>query len=211
MFAAALFALAGCHATVLTPSPADALRQQNQELEAKNSALEAQVEELQAQLAIKGDAATKSPTAEVEQATPRLAKISIGSLSRVGAKHAADGEPFKPGELLVFLYVEDGKGRPFQLTGDLHLEATVHTPFGFTSLASAQWGPLQLRDRYRSGFGTPHYSLTVPIIVQHEVPDATALVILTYTDGWTGRTMKVDRTVPLTNDDFSKENPDKSE
>jgi outer membrane murein-binding lipoprotein Lpp len=52
--------MAGCHATVFSPSPADKLRQQAQELEAKNVALESQVEELRAQLAIKSEAATKT-------------------------------------------------------------------------------------------------------------------------------------------------------
>ena len=213
----AAMALAGCHATVFTPSPADALREQVQELEAKNSALESRVEELNAQLSSKSEAAAKSGaiptiTPELEQATPRVAKISIGSLSRVVPTSAPSAMAAQPGELVVFMNVVDGKDRAFQLTGTVDLEASAHAPGGkVVSLASSHWGPLQLRDVYRSGFGPPHYSLQVPIVVPADMNDATLLVVVTYVDGWTGRTLKTERAMPWPIDDFLAEIPSKVE
>ena len=213
----AAMALAGCHATVFTPSPADALREQVQELEAKNSALESRVEELNAQLSSKSEAAAKpgtipTITPELEQATPHVAKISIGSLSRVVPTSAPSAMAAQPGELVVFMNVVDGKDRAFQLTGTVDLEASAHAPGGkVVSLASSHWGPLQLRDVYRSGFGTPHYSLQVPIVVPADMHDATLLVVVTYVDGWTGRTLKTERAMPWPIDDFLAEIPSKVE
>ena len=213
----AAMALAGCHATVFTPSPADALREQVQALEAKNSALESRVEELNAQLSSKSEAAAKpgaipTITPELVQATPRVAKISIGSLSRVVPKSPPSGMATQPAELVVFMNVFDGKDRAFQLTGTVDLEASAHAPGGkVVSLASSHWGPLQLRDVYRSGFGTPHYSLQVPIVVPADMQDATLLVVVTYVDGWTGRTLKTERAMPWPIDDFLAEIPSKLE
>ena len=209
--------LASCHATVFTPSPADALREQVQELEAKNSALQLQVEELNAQIsrrsddaAIQGERATITP--ELEQATPRVCKLTIGNLSRVVLRAPLPGAAVDVGELVVFLNVFDAKERALQLTGSLDLDASAQWPGGkVATLLSSHWGPLQLRELYRSGFGTPHYSLQVPIVVPADMNDATLLVVVTYVDGWTGRTLKTERAMPWPIDDFLAEIPSKVE
>ena len=69
-------------------------------------------------------------------------------------------------------------------------------------LAVARWSPLQLRNAYRSGFGSPHYLLETPIQAPPNTVDATALVVVTYVDGWTGRTLKTERAIPWPIDDF---------
>ena len=212
--------LASCHATVFTPSPADALREQVQELEAKNSALQLQVEELNAQIsrrsddaAIQGERATITP--ELEQATPRVCKMTIGNLSRVVLRAPLPGAAVDVGELVVFLNVFDAKERALQLTGSLDLDASAQWPGGkVATLLSSHWGPLQLRELYRSGFGTPHYSLRLPILEAADMSEATILVVVTYVDGWTGRTLKIERAMPWPKDDFLLENigkPEKAE
>ena len=197
--------LAGCHATVLTPSPADALRQNVQDLQAKNSALEAQVEELQAQLAIRGETVSTLPDAQVEQATARVAKISIGSLSRALPKKKSGNNLAQPERVMIFVNAQDGRGDPIQLTGNLTLEASLQSAGTVVPLAVARWSPLQLRNAYRSGFGSPHYLLETPIQAPPTIVDATALVVVTYVDGWTGRTLKTERAIPWPIDDFQAE------
>ena len=205
--AAVCLGMSACHATVLTPSPADALRQQALELEAKNSALESQVEELQAQLARQNNSPTKAPSAELEQATPRAAKISIGQLSRALPKKEVAGKPTQPEQLVIFVNAQDARGHALQLTGDLTIEASLQSAGKVVSLAVAHWGPAQLRNAYRAGLGSPHYSLETPIQIPPNMSDATALVVLTYVDGWTGRTLKTERAIPWPIDEFVLEKP----
>lgn len=197
--------MAGCHATVFSPSPADKLRQQAQELEAKNVALESQVEELRAQLAIKSEAATKTPSAELEEATPHVAKISIGNLSRALPKKETAGQVAQSEKLVLFVSALDGRGGAIQLTGDLTLQASLQMSGKVIPLAAAHWGPLQLRNAYRNGLGNSHYSLETPIQVPPDCADATALVVVTYVDGWSGRTLKTERAIPWPIDDFTSE------
>jgi outer membrane murein-binding lipoprotein Lpp len=205
-------AVAGCRATVLTPSPSDALRQQVQELEGRVAAQEAQIEELRAQLAARGSDAPGSPSPELLAATPRVARISIGGLSRVLEPSASSTRDAAPAQLLVFLNVEDGKGRPTQLTGELSLAASLQGEAGaLAPLASAHWGPLQVAGLFRGGFGSPHYALQTPVQGSPGRSDATALVVVTYTDGWTGRTLKATRAVPWPVPEESAENSGKNE
>ncbi|MSR33891.1 MAG: hypothetical protein EXS12_03700 [Phycisphaerales bacterium] len=203
--------MGGCHATVFSPSPADKLRQQAQELEAKNEALESQVEELRAQLAIKSESATKTPSAELEEATPHVCKISIGNLSRALPKKVSDGHVARPEQLVIFVNAQDGRGGAIQLTGDLTLQASLQSAGKVIPLAAAHWGPLQLRDVYRNGLGNPHYSLETPIQVPADCADATALVVVTYVDGWSGRTLKTERAIPWPIDAFTSEKSAKVE
>ncbi len=202
----ACLSLAACHAKILTPSPADALRQQVTELEAKNAVLEAQVEELRAQFALKNET-TQSPSVELEQATPRAAKLTIGNLSRALPKKEVAGKPTQPEKLVIFVSAMDARGQALQLTGDLTIEASLQSGANVAQLAVAHWGPLQLRDAYRGGFGSPHYSLETPIVIAPDMLNATALVVVTYRDGWTGRTLKTERAIPWPIDEFNAEIP----
>lgn len=203
--------LGGCHATVFSPSPADKLRQQAQDLEAKNTALESQVEELRAQLAIKSEAATKTPSAELEEATPHVAKILIGNLSRALPKKESAGHVAQPEKLVVFVNAQDGRGGAIQLTGDLTLQASLQMSGKVIPLAAAHWSPLQLRNVYRNGLGNPHYSLETSIQVPADCADATALVVVTYVDGWSGQTLKTERAIPWPIDNFTAEKSAKVE
>jgi kynureninase len=93
------------------------------------------------------------------------------------------------------------------LTGDLTIEASLQSAGKVVPLAVAYWGPAQLRNAYRAGLGSPHYSLETPIQIPPNMSDATALVVLTYVDGWTGRTLKTERAIPWPIDEFVLEKP----
>ena len=166
-------ALSGCQAKVLSPTPADQWRRQNVELVAKVESLERQLSEArtaaaetaarQAATAAQGPvgAGGEGPalSAEAIEATPHLAGISIA-----GSSHT--DRPLKGEGCVARIYVSpvDGLGRFIQVVGTASV-TLYWSPPGCNAevLSCHEFGPLALRDSYRSGFGGAHYTLEWPI------------------------------------------------
>jgi hypothetical protein len=182
--------LTGCKAKVLGPSPNDALRQQVQDLEGERDALRLSNEQLQAQLAAREPSGQVTP--ELEQATPRPARIEVEGLSRVLVQ-----SPSGPIELAVYVKAVDGRGREVQLTGALSLTATLQMPDGVVSrLAHRTWRPGELVEMHRSGLTGTHYTIKLPVEGPLGQPGGLVSVVLTYTDGWTGRQLQASSSLP---------------
>lgn len=171
--AIAVAAVSGCQAKVLSPTPADQLRRQNVELLAKVESLELQLSETrtsaaenaarQAATSAQGpegaEGAGQALSAEAIEATPHLAGVSIASSSHTD-------RPLKGEGCVARVYVSpvDGLGRFIQVVGTA-LVTLYWSPPGCEAevLSCHEFGPLALRDAYRSGFGGTHYTLEWPI------------------------------------------------
>lgn len=166
----------GCQAKVLAPTPADQLRRQNADLSAKVESLERQLSEVrtaQAEAAARrtagdpqsgggdgqGEGGSRALSAEEIEATPHLAAIGIVGSSHTDRPLSGDGCVAR-----IYLNPMDGRGRFLQVVGT----ATVTlywSPPGCDAevIACHEFGPLAIRDAYRSGFGGTHYTLEWPV------------------------------------------------
>lgn len=144
-----LLLLAGCNLRIGgsegLDKVADDLRAQNHSLRDELAAAEAERDELRAKLA-----ALSRDTAEVAEATPRIAGIELDSLSGL----SPDGKSF-----LFYVRPYDGRRRFLQAVGELTL--TVERE-GSPIAGPLVLSPAQLRDAYRSGFTGTHYSAELP-------------------------------------------------
>lgn len=175
--AVAAFAfLMGCQAKVLSPTPADQLRRQNAELSAKVESLERQLSESRTALATAearrvaaaSDAAAGSATGtgrgqalspEAVEATPHLAGVSIAGSSHTDRSLSGDGCVAR-----IYMAPVDGLGRFLQVVGTASVTLYWSPPGCEAEVLSChEFGPLALRDAYRSGFGGAHYTLEWPI------------------------------------------------
>lgn len=164
--AAASASLAACQAKVLSPTPADQLRRQNAELSAKVESLERQLSEARTALATADsggsavDAAGDRPLSEEEvAATPHLAGVSIASSSHTDRPISADRCVAR-----IYMAPVDGLGRFLQVVGTASVTLYWSPPGCEAEVISCHdFGPLALRDAYRSGFGGAHYTLEWPI------------------------------------------------
>lgn len=173
---AASATLVGCQAKVLSPTPADQLRRQNAELTAKVESLERQLSESRTALATAESrrvAAASDPaagsaaetgigqplSAEAIEATPHLAGVSIAGSSHTDRPLTGDGCVAR-----IYMAPVDGLGRFLQVVGTASV-TLYWSPPGCEAevLACHEFGPLALRDAYRSGFGGAHYTLEWPI------------------------------------------------
>ena len=155
---AAASLLSSCKGKALTPSPADDLRRQVVELQRQQEEQQGQIRELTAKLAQKSAAAGIDPV--VEAARPLLGSISL--TTGTGLEAQPDGTP---GCLLrVVVVTQDGRGRFLQVVGELTVslirlvegcepEVTVCRTFG----------PLEVREAWRSSFMGTHYTFEVPL------------------------------------------------
>ena len=179
--AVAIAALSGCQAKVLSPTPADQLRRQNAELLAKVESLERQLSEARTAAAESAARQAAGPgpaegegqalSAEAIEATPHLAGISIA-----GSSHT--DRPLKGEGCIARIYVSpiDGLGRFIQVVGTASVTLYWSPPGCEAEVLSChEFGPLALRDAYRSGFGGTHYTLEWPIERKESpVPDGGA-------------------------------------
>jgi len=158
-------ACASCSGKVLSPSPADQLRRQNAELSAKVESLERQLSEARTALAAaeqQGASAGTGPSEaapalspEAIEATPHLAGIAIASSSHTDRPLSGDGCVAR-----VYLTPVDGLGRFMQVVGTASVTLYWSPPGCAAEVLSCQdFGPMALRDAYRSGFGGTHYTL----------------------------------------------------
>lgn len=191
---AALAALAGCQAKVLSPTPADQLRRQNADLAAKVESLERQLSEARTAMAASAasragagpgtagsDAAGSAPalSAEAIAATPHLAGVSIAGSSHTDRPLQGDG-------CVARLYITpvDGLGRFIQVVGTASVTLYWSPPGCEAEVLSChEFGPLVLRDAYRSGFGGTHYTLEWPIERMGPAGDPGAVAAAPWTCG----------------------------
>ncbi len=194
--------LASCNrATVLGPSPNDPVRQENQELRDQVQRLSLQVRELEGALAqcraaerAASGAATAGGVAGAgsgtvmavpEGAVPRLASIQIDSASEFVAPSA---DPAVPATLRLWVSPRDGRGRFLQLVGTLHASvAVIRAGAEPMEVASAVFGPLQVRDAWRSGFMGTHYAFAFPLAIPADLRSTPLTVTIRFDDALTGR------------------------
>lgn len=144
-----LLLLAGCNlrigGSVGLDKVADDLRAENHGLRDQLAATGAERDELKAKLAALG-----RDTAEVAEATPRVAGIELDPLSGL----SPDGKSF-----LFYVRPYDGRRRFLQAVGEL----TVTVERDGSPLAGPLvLSPSQLRDAYRSGLTGVHYTAELP-------------------------------------------------
>lgn len=189
---------AGCHqATVLNPSPNDALRTRVQELEEQLAAANARNEELRTALAAARPAGGATPLqgTEVTDATPHLASIAIDSTSTVDVGPAA-ANGTHPAVLRLWISPKDGRRRFLQVVGWLQVQVTCmrmgHEP---TTVGSARFGPLAVRDAWRSGFMGTHYAFELPLSLPAECATGMLAVAVKFEDARTGRAFEAESRV----------------
>jgi len=192
--AALVVTVAGCRATVLTPGPADRLREENARLESSIAALELEVEELRRKLAAAKPAPTPGEAdAEARAAAPHLAGIEISAASVIEADAAGRGT------LWLRLVPRDGRGRFLQITGRVSVRASVLAEGSPPAIVGeGNYSPLEVRDAWRSGFGGSLYLFEVPIEFRDGPPSSReATVLATFRDAIGGGTYSRLALVPI--------------
>lgn len=172
--------LAACSATVLTPSPADRLREENAALEAKVKSLEYGLAEAKAELAdIERSRKDAAIDPEALASKPHLAVVEVAGSSVIEVD--ADGR----GTLMARLVPRDGRGRFIQIAGRVSIRASLLSQNGSPTLVGERkFAPLEVQDAWRSGFFGTIYLFEVPV----EIPAALrsvreATVLATFHDG----------------------------
>jgi hypothetical protein len=183
--AAVLPLIAGCRATVLKPTPADALREQVQSLEIEVDRLALRNRELEASLAkALSEAPAHSIDAEAFAVQPHLARLGVGSASGIRiAGPSKDGSPI-PGNLTIYVEPVDGRGRFLQVTGRISIQASMPIEGAEPiRLGERSFSPAEVRDAWRGGFMGSHYTFEVPVelpaasLADRSDPQASVLVV----------------------------------
>jgi hypothetical protein len=211
LLAATLSAIAGCRATVLKPTPADALREQVQSLEIEVDRLSMRNQELEAALAkALSDAPAHSIDAEAAAVEPHLARLGIGSVSGIRLTAPSQDGSTIPGTLTVYVEPIDGRGRFLQVTGRISIQASMpiegEEPI---RIGERSFSPAAVRDAWRGGFMGTHYTFEMPV----EVPvaalagqsDPLASVLVVFRDAIGGGEFSRLVTVPI--DDALENSP----
>lgn len=183
----------GCgKATVLNPSPGDALRAENQSLREQVDRLGLEVKELQTRVAEARKAGSSSgavvgPRAlapEVDDAIPRLASVMIEGASDVIQRGSAPGPA---ATLRLWLLPRDGRGRFLQIVGTLTVGVScVRAGESPVEVARATFAPGAVRDAWRSGFMGAHYAFEVPLELAAAVAECPLTVSIRFDDALTG-------------------------
>ncbi|MFZ9688373.1 MAG: hypothetical protein ACO3DS_00890 [Phycisphaerales bacterium] len=149
--------LAGCSATVVSPSPNDALRRDMQAAVDRSQALERENQELQNKLAAAMAAGSFSP--EAIKAMPTVTSLVL---------NPAPVLEQRPDGCWVVARVEthDGKGRFTQAVGTMGFRVLALTaPAGSQALLAESFaGPLQVRESWRGGVMGTYYSFEIPLL-----------------------------------------------
>lgn len=201
---AMLVVLAGCRTG--GESAGDVLRRQNLELQAQVAQLQKDASELRAKVAeLTGGSGTKS--AEVTEATPRVASIEIDFLSGPTQDSSAPPRSDRNRDVAIYIKPLDGRGRFIQATGTLTVEvsrlislnatdqASADTPA--RQLASRSLDPIQLRDAYRAGFTGTYYLVNLPVPASDLQPPGQILLRARFSDAITGASFEASRIVAL--------------
>lgn len=190
-----LLALAGCRGRALAPNANDALREELARRTDERDAAVARASELESKLAASEKARAGSSDPEVEAARPALARLSISGLSAIrpsGPDTAA---------CALVLVPSDGLGRFTQVAGTLKVSVAAMVP-GSAPLPAGTLvlKPLELRERYRSGFLGTHYTIEMPLAwdagALSSAPTAFAVAV-EFSDGPSGRTFPASATIPM--------------
>ncbi|MGA0174602.1 MAG: hypothetical protein ACO38V_01335 [Phycisphaerales bacterium] len=185
LIAAVLPLIAGCRATVLKPTPADALREQVQSLEIEVDRLSMRNKELEAALARTLSAAPPhSIDAEALAVQPHLARLGVGSASGIRvAAPSKDGSTI-PANLTIYVEPVDGRGRFLQVTGRISIQASMPIEGAEPiRLGERSFSPAEVRDAWRGGFMGTHYTFEVPVelpaaaLANQSDPQASVLVV----------------------------------
>lgn len=192
--ALSLVVLVGCNTTILTPSPADRLREENSRLEADLARTSLELEESRRKLStIETGGAGGAIDREALAAAPRLTVIEVAGSSVIECD--AGGR----GTLLVRLVPMDGRGRFLQITGRVSIRASVlDSESPPTLVGERTFGPIEVRDAWRSGFFGTVYLFEIPV----ELPTSfdsvdEASVLATFDDAIGGGTYCRLATVPI--------------
>ena len=202
--AAVLFMLAGCRTG--GESTGDVLRRQNLELQAQVAQLQKDANELRAKIAeLAGASGSKS--AEVTEATPRVASIEIDFLSGPTQDSSAPPRSDRNREVAIYIKPLDGRGRFIQATGTLTVEVSRLVSLSASDhaagdaparlLASKSLDPIQLRDAYRAGFTGTYYVVTLPVPASDLQPPGQILLRARFSDAITGASFDASRIVGL--------------
>lgn len=131
---------------------ADQLRTQLAESQAQLAQRDQQIAELTKKLE-KEQATVLTP--DESAALPTIASVAIDARSGIARSER---------EFEVLVQTTDGRGRFMQVAGSLVVTArAVGAPANDAPLYTKQFGPLAVRDAYRSGFMGTHYIIDVPL------------------------------------------------
>ncbi len=152
-----LVMLGGCSATVVSPSPNDALRRDMQAAVDRSQALERENQELQNKLATAMAAGSFSP--EAIKALPTVTTLVL---------NPAPVLEQRPDGCWVVVRVEthDGRGRFTQAVGTMGFRVfSLTAPAGTQPLLAESFAsPLQVRESYRGGVMGTYYSFEIPLV-----------------------------------------------
>ena len=152
-----LVMLGGCSATVVSPSPNDALRRDMQAAVDRSQALERENQELQNKLASAMAAGSFSP--EAIKAMPTVTSLVL---------NPAPVREQRPDGCWVVVRVEthDGRGRFTQAVGTMGFRVlSLTAPAGAQPLLAESFAsPLQVRESYRGGVMGTYYSFEIPLL-----------------------------------------------
>lgn len=202
----AMIGCAACNrATILRPSINDSLREENQSLRDEIGRLQLQASELRSRLAEaeRADARTAGGAAkvdpEVEAAIPRLAAIQIDGATELVSSSSGAGSAGSMGKgdssadateeiLRLWINPRDGRGRFLQIVGRLTVSvAILRAGSKPESVATATFGPSEVRDAWRSGFMGSHYAFSVPLSIPAEFRNEPVTVSVRFDDALSGR------------------------
>jgi hypothetical protein len=185
-------AVAGCRGRALAPNANDALRAELATRTTERDAAVARASELETKLKAAEAAASGGGDPEADAARPALARIAVSSLTTVRTRGSAEAD------LALIVVPTDGLGRVIQVAGTLKVSVAALVPGSEPVPAgSLVLRPLELRDRYRTGFMGTHYTVELPLAWRATGGDATAFAVaVEFTDGASGCAFTASATVP---------------
>lgn len=198
--------LAGCRAG--GESAGDVLRKQNMELQSQVAQLEKDASELRAKIAeMVGLKSGTAKSAEVVEATPRVASIEIDFLSGPTADSSSPPQSDRNRTVAIYIKPLDGRGRFIQATGTLTVEVSrlislesdgqASSDAPAKMLAGRTLEPLQLRDAYRAGFTGTYYVVELPVPASDLQPPGQILLRARFADAITGASFDASRIIGL--------------
>ncbi|MBL8746137.1 MAG: hypothetical protein JNK58_07255 [Phycisphaerae bacterium] len=184
-------------------SETDALREQLADAERRITTLTAERDEARAIIA-EADRVrlgTGELSAEAAAALPRVATLTIDPLSGLTDANPDDSTPFDAVE--VYLKPADGRGRFVQIVGSVSVRADLLPRTGMSNdasprtLASATFGPAELREAYRSTFLSTHYTLRMPLPDTRDLAANNLAISVEFLDALSGRVHRAERVLTV--------------
>jgi hypothetical protein len=150
----------------------DRLRRLTSQLRDRVDSLSQRVESLKKELAAARRAAAAEGPENVRRPTVRRIELR-------GYSGGIDTNEDRPDDALrLYLRTLDDRNRFVQALGEVEVTAAVIPPGEEArTVATASFGPKELDDAYRSGFGGAHYTLIVPVDEQKVPPETDELTV----------------------------------